>query len=78
MNMELFILVILAVFIGFIVACVCMDRYEMNQNIKKKCLKSNEELLMENDGDDPCADGQVIIVRQRFCESQSWIIEDKK
>lgn len=74
MNMELFSLVILSVFISFIMACVCMDHYEMNQKIKKKCIKSNEELLMENDGDNPCEDGQVIIVRQRFCESQCWIV----
>jgi len=72
--MELFVLVILAVFIGFIVVCVCMDHYDMNQIIKRNCIKSNDELLMENDGDDPCADGQVIIVRQRFCETQCWIV----
>ena len=76
--MELFVLIILTVFVGFIGICVCIDRYDINRNIKKKCIKSKEDLLMENDGDDPCADGQVIVVRHRFCESQCWIIEDKK
>ena len=71
-------LIVLMVFVGFIGFCIGMDHYDMNQSIKKKCIKSNEELLMQNDGDDPCEDGQVISVRQRFCESQCWIIEDKK
>ena len=37
-KMELFVLIILTVFVGFIGICVCIDRYDINRNIKKKCI----------------------------------------
>lgn len=76
--MELFVLIILGVFLGFIGICTIMDRRDTDRNIEANCLKTREELLMENDGDDPCAEGQVITVRQRLCESQPWIITSNR
>ena len=77
-KMEIFILSILLVLIGYLGVCLCLDYYDMNQRIVKKCIKSKNDLLMENEGDDPCAEDQVIRVNQHFCETKCWIVEDKR
>lgn len=74
MELGIYILFVLMVVSVLLLNLVVNGK---NKNSEKRYIKSEDFLLMENDGEDPCRFEQTIEINHYYAEPLRWTIEVK-